>query len=205
VLASASPRRRTLLAALGLDPEVDPPDVDEDLDAWSDPERAAAGLAERKAAVVAARHRDEPVVVLAADTVVVVGDDALAKPTDDDDARAMLARLSGRWHRVITGVAVVDVASGRRWNDVHATEVRMRDIAPAELDAYVATGEWRGLAGGYAIQGRAAVFIDRIVGEYSNVVGLPLAATAAVLAEAGIDVVGGWAGGGAPAPDPGTG
>lgn len=189
VLASASPRRLDLLRAVGLEPEIDPADVEEVLDGHPDHVTAATTLARAKAEVVARRHPGA--VVLGADTVVELGGELLAKPVDRDDARSMLARLSGRTHRVTTGVAVVD-AVGTTLVDAATAEVTFRPLSLAEIDAYVATGEPDDAAGAYAIQGRAGAFVVDVRGEPSTVVGLPVATTVRALATAGIDVVATW-------------
>lgn len=194
ILASASPRRRDLLAAAGLRFRVEPSDADEDLDAPLDPEELAEELARTKARVVAERHRGEAALVIGSDTVVAVGgadgDPArvLGKPEDEAEARAMLELLSGTRHRVVTGVCVVDARDG---SDIAARErtwVTMRAITPAEVDAYVASGEWRDKAGGYAIQENADAFVTALEeGGFDNVVGLPVERTLALLREAGWD------------------
>lgn len=174
ILASASPRRVELLRQVGVEPQVEPADVDEELAPGADVSTSVLRLAREKARTVAARHQGEAVLVLGADTLVVVGGVALGKPTDPDDAAAMLTSLSGRSHQVLTAVAVVDAASGRATDGLAVTTVRMRRIDAGEIAAYVATGEPLDKAGAYAIQGRAAVFVEGIEGDFTNVVGLPL-------------------------------
>jgi len=172
VLASASPRRRELLATLGVVFEVRPSDVDETPRPGEPAEALAIRLALAKARAVAG----EGELVLGADTVVALGDEPLGKPEDAAAARAMLARLSGRSHRVWTGVALVEHGPGRLRTaaGAAATAVEFRPLAAAEIDAYVATGEPLDRAGAYAIQGGAAGFATRLEGSWSNVVGLPL-------------------------------
>jgi septum formation protein len=185
VLASASPRRRELLASLGVAFEVVPSHVDETLDAVPLPE-AVARLALRKArAVAATRHA---ALVLAADTVVVIDGRVLGKPTDAADARTMLAALRGRTHEVMTGVAVVEAASGRHAVDTVVSRVTMRAYTDAAIEAYVVGGEPLDKAGAYAIQGEGGALVGRLIGSRSNVVGLPLPATAALLARFGVVV-----------------
>jgi septum formation protein len=174
VLASASPRRLELLRQIGIDPVVEPADVDETLAVDIDVAAAVAGLASTKARVIAARHDGEAVVVLGADTLVVLDGEPLGKPTDDAEARAMLVRLSGREHEVMTGVALIDASTGSDVGGVETTIVRFRTLSAAEIEAYVATGEPLDKAGAYGIQGGAAAFVDELVGDHSNVVGLPL-------------------------------
>ena len=171
VLASSSPRRVELLAQIGIVPDqIDPADIDETPLKAELPARLAQRLATSKAAVVAERHPDG--VVLAADTVVAVGRRLLEKPADENEARLFLKLLSGRNHRVFTGIAVV--SNGRTSWRVVDTRVTFKTLSDSEIDAYVASGEWRGKAGGYGIQGRAAAFIQRIVGSHPAVMGLPL-------------------------------
>jgi septum formation protein len=170
VLASASPRRADLLAAAGLDFDVVPADVDESALDGEAPEPHVLRLALLKAERVAAARPGD--VVLGADTVVTIDGLILGKPSDEDDALAMLRRLSGRMHEVLTGVAVVrgvEVATGLDRTMVHFTQFSEEDLA-----WYVRSGEPMDKAGGYGIQGRASRFVDRIEGSYSNVVGLPV-------------------------------
>lgn len=178
ILASSSPRRVELLAQIGITPDqIDPADIDETPLKAEMPARLAQRLASSKAAVVAERHPED--VVLAADTVVAVGRRLLEKPADEAEARRFLKLLSGRNHRVFTGIAVV--AEGRTTWRVVDTRVTFKHLSDAEIDAYVATGEWRGKAGGYGIQGRAAAFVQRIVGSHPAVMGLPLFETSNLL------------------------
>jgi septum formation protein len=190
VLASASPRRRALLAAAGLEFDVRPADVDESVPDDLAPETAAEMLAERKARAGARGVARGIGWVIGADTVVAVdgphGSRLLGKPEDEDDARRMLAALSGSRHRVVTGVAVVRCADGELASGFERTWVTMRPIEPREIDAYVASGEWRDKAGGYAIQETADRFVTGLEeGGFDNVVGLPLERTLALLARLG--------------------
>lgn len=171
VLASASPRRAELLRAAGFAFVVDPVEVDESVLPGETPEGHVRRLARAKASAAAVRHPGRP--VLGADTVVVIDGRILGKPADDREARGMLAALSGRVHHVFTGVAVARDGQVREAVDVSA--VTMARLSPAEIEAYVATGEPRDKAGAYAIQGRAARFVDRLEGSFSGVVGLPVA------------------------------
>jgi septum formation protein len=173
ILASRSPRRRKLLAQLGLDFEVHPSDLDENATNHRLPEQLVEQLALEKARAVAARFPEA--LTLGADTIVVLDGDVLNKPADEAEARAMLRRLSGRTHTVYTGVALVHPASQREVVDYEATEVTFAPLTDAEIDAYVATGSPLDKAGAYGIQDDyGAVFIRRIEGDYYNVVGLPL-------------------------------
>ncbi|MBJ7486137.1 nucleoside triphosphate pyrophosphatase [Brevundimonas sp.] len=182
VLASASPRRIELLALIGITPDrIDPADIDETPGRDETPSRLAARLARSKAEVVAARSSGA--VVLAADTVVAVGRRLLEKPADEAEATNFLTLLSGRNHRVFTGVAV---ATGERTiHRVVDTRVSFKVLSPPEIASYVAGGDWRGKAGGYGIQGPAGAFVTRIVGSYPAVMGLPLFETVNLLAGAG--------------------
>lgn len=172
VLASASPRRAELLMAAGFDFEVVPADVDETAAAGEPPREYALRVARAKAEHVA-RQSSDGRVILAADTVVVAGGRLMGKPSDAADAQSMLEALSGVVHEVHT--AVVVRTAGRQIEEVVTTAVRFNPLTRQEIAWYVSTGEAEGKAGGYAIQGRAARFIDRIDGSWSNVVGLPIA------------------------------
>lgn len=179
VLASASPRRLELLRQVGIEPaQVDPAEIDEHPRRGELPPALARRLAAEKARAVARRHPDA--FVLAADTVVACGRRVLPKAEDRADAARCLALLSGRRHRVLGGVALV-APGGRLVERLVVTAVAFKRLDEAERQAYLASGEWRGKAGGYAIQGRAALFVRQIVGSYSNVVGLPLFETAQML------------------------
>lgn len=188
-LASRSPRRRDLLRQIGVDFELLDVDIDE---RWAPAESAEAHvprLAVEKAETALHGHLAAGKVlswpVLAADTAVVLEGEVLGKALDTDGARAMLTRLSGRWHEVYSAVALaLRPGAPTRWA-LSRTWVSMAQLDPAMLEAYLATGESLGKAGGYAIQGRAAAFIRRIEGSYSGVMGLPLHETAALLSACG--------------------
>jgi septum formation protein len=185
VLASASPRRLALLAQIALRPDcVDPADVDETPLARELPARHALRLAEAKARIVATRHPGA--FVLGADTVVACGRRILPKAGSAEEARACLRLLSGRRHRVHGGIALA-LPDGRLVSRRVGTAVLMRRLEAHEIEDYIASGEWREKAGGYAIQGLAARFIRGLVGSYSNVVGLPLFETASLLMGHGFD------------------
>jgi septum formation protein len=189
VLASASPRRLALLQQMGIEPDaLLPADIDEEPRKGELPRVLAMRLAAEKAQVAArvAASREElrGCFTLAADTVVSVGRRVLPKCELLEEASASLRLLSGRAHRVYTGVALV-TPKGRLRRRLVDTRVRFKRLSGAELDAYLASGEWRGKAGGYAIQGLAGSFVLRLVGSYSAVVGLPLAETMALLAGEG--------------------
>ena len=183
VLASASPRRLDLLARIGVTPDaVVPADIDESLLKGELPRQHALRLAREKAETVAAR--EAATLVLAADTVVAVGRRILPKVEDEATLRACMNLLSGRRHRVLTGVAVAVPDSGIRQRLVETT-IAMKRLSDEEIDYYASHGEWRGKAGGYALQGYGEVYVRHIGGSYSNVVGLPLAETRVLLKSAG--------------------
>lgn len=176
VLASASPRRLALLAQIGITPdEVIAADIDETPLKGETPRLLALRLARAKAGAV----RADNAVVLAADTVVAVGRRILPKADTEAEARACLALLSGRGHRVYTGVAV-KAASDVRARLVE-TRVTFKRLSPQEIDAYIISREWQGKAGGYAVQGLASRYITSIIGSYSSIVGLPLYETTCLL------------------------
>ncbi len=184
ILASASPRRRDLLGRLGVIPAaIDAPDIDETPAKGELPAAHAARLAAAKAAVVAARHPGR--VVLAADTVVAAGRRILPKAETEAQARECLTLLSGRRHRVMTAVTVVDAAGTAR-HRLSTSIVAFKRLTDGEVAAYLANGEWRGKAGGYAVQGYAEAFVRFLSGSHSGVIGLPLFETRAMLATAGV-------------------
>lgn len=183
VLASASPRRAELLASAGIRFAVIPSRIIEERLAGEPPDVFVRRLAAAKARDVAAGRTEG--FVLAADTDVVLDGEVLGKPRDAGDARTMLEQLSGRVHDVVTGFEVYDVPGRRADGRVVRTRVEFAALTRAEVDAYVATGEPMGKAGGYAIQGRAAGMIRRIEGSYTNVVGLPLREVLETLARMG--------------------
>ena len=184
LLASASPRRREILAALGLEFEARGLDIDE----TPVPGEAAADMVLRLAADKARAAAATDLVVLAADTTVTLDGEILGKPDGQDEALDMLERLSGREHVVLTGVAVA--AGGRIATRLSRTRVRFRDIGRDEALQYWQSGEPADKAGGYGIQGLGGVFLSNIEGSYSGVVGLPVFETAELLAAAGISVIG---------------
>ncbi|MFI4986455.1 MAG: Maf family protein [Alphaproteobacteria bacterium] len=183
ILASASPRRLELLRQIGVVPDrVEPSLIDESIRRHELPGAHAARLADAKARAVAAAFPAD--FVLAADTVVACGRRILPKALDEATARSCLALLSGRRHRVIGGVTLI-APSGRSAARLVTTSVTMKRLEAGEIDAYLAEGEWHDKAGGYAIQGLAAAFVRQLSGSYSNVVGLPLYETAALLSGLG--------------------
>jgi septum formation protein len=179
ILASASPRRLELLARLGVVPEaVDPADIDETPMKGELPLPHVRRLAAEKAAATAARHPGK--VVLAADTLVACGRRILPKAETEAQARECLTLLSGRRHRVHTAVTVID-AGGTARHRVSTSIITFKRLSAAEITAYIASGEWDGKAGGYAIQGRAEAFVRQMAGSHSGVMGLPLFETRALL------------------------
>ena len=186
VLGSGSPRRLELLAQIGLTPSaIRAPDIDEDVRKGELPRDYVKRIASEKVAAVQAAP-DE--VVLCADTTVALGRRILGKPADASEAAAFLYALSGRRHKVITALAVK--RGTQVWTkDVQST-VAFKQLSDAEVNAYLASDDWRGKAGGYAIQGPAAAFIPWINGSYTGIVGLPLAETAGLLTAAGITIYG---------------
>jgi septum formation protein len=188
VLASASPRRRELLARAGIALEVLAPEIREERAPGEAPEAFAGRIALEKALAVAWRVGRAPRrVVLAADTIVVQGDQVLGKPRDAAEAASHLRRLAGRRHRVLTAVAVLDSATLVARRSLVESGVAMRPASEAEIAAYVASGEPLDKAGAYAAQGEGRRFVARIEGSESNVIGLPLEESLALLREAGIE------------------
>ena len=185
ILASQSPRRRELLAMLGLEFEIFTADIDETMDPALSAEDAVAAVCERKARAVGEGHPGR--LIVAADTIVVVDGKILGKPHCEDEARQMLHSLSGRSHRVMTGFCL--------WRDgacethVETTKLWFRDLSDGEIDAYVATGSPMDKAGAYGIQDQAAVFVQRLEGDYYNVMGLPLCALTQALRKWGVEVL----------------
>ena len=185
ILASASPRRRELLALTGLPFAVDAPQVDEAC--TLPPREAVAEISRRKALAGAAAHSG--CVILAADTLVAVDDAALGKPHGEEDAARMLRLLSGRWHQVYTGVCAV-AADGTVHSAVDATDVRFADMPEEAIRRYIATGEPADKAGAYAVQGIAGLWIEELRGSHTNVIGLPLALTRHLLEQCGLHPLG---------------
>ena len=184
VLGSASPRRRELLAQVGLVPEdIRPPDVDETPKAGELPRDYVNRIASAKAEAVALEDGE---VLLCADTTVALGRRIMGKPDDEAEARAFLRRLSGRRHNVITAVAVK--RGDRVWQKDSVTAVTFKRLSENEISGYLATGDWEGKAGGYAIQGPAGAFVPHINGSFTGVVGLPLSLAVGLLQAAGLPV-----------------
>lgn len=196
VLASASPRRLALLRQIGVYPDhLHPADIDETPKRLEHPRFLARRLAKEKAQKGAGIVHTIPefaqALVLAADTVVAVGRRILPKPADEDEARECLRLLSGRVHKVYTGVCLIN-AKGRSHHKLVESKVRFERLGRDIIEAYLVTGEWQGKAGGYGIQGRAGCFALQIAGSYSGIVGLPLAETADLLTKQNYPVFERW-------------
>jgi len=188
VLASASPRRQELLLQIGITPDIiDPADIPETAQRGESPHVLAQRLADEKAAHVAARHSSN--YVLAADTVVAVGRRALGKADNKADAKTYLALLSGRKHRVHTGLSLA-LPNGRQLSRTITSHVTFKHLDVSDINNYIASGEWQGKAGAYAIQGLGSLFVRNLQGSYSNVVGLPLYELANLLSGNGFNI---WA------------
>ena len=186
ILASASPRRKELLRKLGLKFEVDASNCAEEIDPALEPEELVRRISVVKAKSVASRHKNA--VIIAADTIGVIGNKLLGKPHTAVEARKMLTQISGKSHLVITGFTVLDTATNKIVTKTVTTKVYIKKLARQEIGAYVQTGEPLDKAGAYGIQGLGAVIVEKIEGDYYNVVGLPLNALAEVLKEFGIGV-----------------
>ena len=182
ILASMSPRRKQILGEMGLEFEVSPADIDENIGV-ENPSLLVKELALIKASVVARKHLGEECLVIAADTVVALDETILGKPKDSDDAKKMLSLLSGRTHTVYTGYAVSDTKSGKTVAKCAKTDVYFKNLTLEEIESYVKTGEPLDKAGAYGIQGGAKDFVTKIDGEFSNVVGLPVEALTKLLKE----------------------
>jgi septum formation protein len=188
ILASASPRRKELLEKIRLKFEVDASGCDEEINSGLDPQEIVQQLSIIKAKSVAARHKNA--IVIAADTIGVIGDRILGKPHTKNEARKMLRAISGKSHSVITGFSIIDTTTDKIVTGTVDTRVYIKKLSGEEIDAYVATGEPLDKAGAYAIQGMGAVIVEKIEGDYYNVIGLPLHALAEALKEFGINVWG---------------
>ena len=185
ILASSSPRRRELLASIGVEFDVIPSNVPEEHRRGEAPEEYVARLSRDKAQAIAPQHPDRW--IIAADTTVLLGDQLLEKPTDKADAARMLTAIAGKTHVVYSGVTLQNARRNYRDTRVAETEVRMLALSPEDIAWYVASGEPLDKAGAYAAQGIGGIFIDSIHGSYTNVVGLPLALLFQMMRKAGID------------------
>jgi septum formation protein len=189
ILASSSPRRKEILDGLGMRFIVDPCNLPEPVRRRGErPSVYATRAARDKARAVAAKHKTG--VVIGADTVVVSGRRILGKPADREEGREMLERLGGRWHEVITGLSLVDLDAGRMHSGFGRSRVHFRRLTADEICWYLQTGEYADKAGAYAVQGYAALFIDRIEGCYFNIVGFPVATFERLCRRLGYDLIG---------------
>ena len=186
VLASRSTGRAELLARSGVPFLIDASECDEST-GLTDPAAHVQSLAQRKARQVAARYADA--VVIGADTAIDLDGEILGQPGCDEEAEQMLTRLAGREHQLLTGLAIVDSGTAMEYVGVERTTVHMRDLTAVQIRAYVASTEPKGKSGSYEIQGLGATIIDRIEGDFSNVVGLPMAHLARVLERFGVDLL----------------
>jgi len=187
VLASSSPRRKELLEKFGLSFTVDTGTFREDFSRGMEPHKLAREISLGKAEAVSRKHPDA--LIIGADTFIILANRIIGKPQTEEEAREMLQNISDNSHLVITGFTVIDTASGRIVSHSVETKVYMREISPQEIEAYIKTGEPLGKAGGYAIQGLGALFVEKIEGDYYNVVGLPMYELMKTLKEFGIQVL----------------
>jgi septum formation protein len=187
ILASASPRRKELLEKIGLKFEVEPSDYPEDMRSGLSPDELARAISLEKARVVASRHRNA--IVIAADTFIVFRGKIMGKPNTEAEARKMLMRLKGKPHSVITGFTILDTDKNKVLTKSVETVVHIKNLTSEEIEAYVKSGEPLDKAGAYAIQGLGSVIVERIEGDYFNVIGLPLSALAKGLKEFGIHIL----------------
>lgn len=187
ILASSSPRRKELLAGLGLEFTVIPSDVSEEIEETYSPEEIVKELAHRKAEAVA-RQVDQGLII-GSDTIVVLDGEVLGKPRDKAEAFSMLTRLQGREHEVFSGLSIIDAKTYAYETGFQSTKVLMRGLSDSEIKQYIATDEPMDKAGAYAIQGIGATLVEGINGDYFTVVGLPLALTARYLRNFGVDLL----------------
>ena len=186
ILASASPRRKELLEKIGLRFEVEPSNCEEDMHSGLEPHELARKISLEKANAVASKHKNA--LVIAADTFVALGDQILGKPHTKTEARKMLETISGRPHSVITGFSIIDTGRNKTLSKSVETKIYIRKLTPAEIDAYVKSKEPLDKAGAYAIQGLGGAIVERIEGDYFNVMGLPLNALTEALKDFGIAI-----------------
>jgi len=187
ILASASPRRKELLEKIDLRFEVEPSNYKEYIYSGLEPHELAQKISLEKAKVVASKHQN--VIVIAADTFMVFGSQILGKPHTENEARKMLEAINGKPHSVITGLSIIDSGINKTLSRSVETKVYIKKLTLAEISAYVKSKEPLGKAGAYAIQGLGAVIVERIEGDYFNVIGLPLSALAEALKEFGINIL----------------
>jgi septum formation protein len=187
ILASASPRRKELLEKIGLKFEVEPSNHEEAIPSGVEPHEFAQKISLKKAKVIASKH--ENAIVIAADTFIVFGNQIMGKPHTETEARKMLEAINGQSHYVITGFSILDAGRNKTLSRSVETKVSLKTLTPAEIDAYVKSKEPLDKAGAYAIQGLGAVIVERIEGDYYNVMGLPLNALTEALKEFGIMIL----------------
>lgn len=187
ILASQSPRRKQLLEQIGLKFEVDPSNYEEDMTLKMDPARLAEQLSLGKAKDVAKRHKNS--IIISADTIVAVDNEVFGKPKTPEKAKYMLQKLSGRAHSVITGFTIIDTETNKQISKSVETKVYFKKLSEEEMDAYIATGEPLDKGGGYAIQGLASLFVEKIEGDYFNIVGLPILALTEELKNFGVKIL----------------
>ncbi|OGH04538.1 MAG: hypothetical protein A2W22_04705 [Candidatus Levybacteria bacterium RBG_16_35_11] len=188
VLASKSPRRKELLKQIGLNFTVDISEIDERRFSHSSPLNLVKNLAKAKARIISKKHKDA--IIIAADTLVVLNKEIIGKPKSKRDAMQMLKKLNGKTHLVITGFTILD--SKKEITEIVKTKVKFKKMTKKEIDDYVKTGEPLDKAGGYGIQGKGAIFIEGIKGDFFNVVGLPIYALSKALERSGVDVSSYW-------------
>jgi len=186
ILASTSPSRAELLKQIGLRFTAEASDYEEDLTLKVSPKELVKTLSQGKARAVAKKHADA--IVIGSDLVAVLGKEVLGKPKDAADAKRMLRKLSGKTHQSFTGLTVIDTKAGKEVTQVVETKVSFRKLSPNEIDGYIASKEPFGKAGAYAIQQTGAMFVESIYGEYSAVMGLPLAELAVILKKLGVSL-----------------
>jgi len=187
ILASASPRRKELLEKIGLRFEVEPSNYEEDMPSALEPHEFAKKISLEKAKVVASKHKNA--IVIAADTFIIFGGQILGKPHTEKEARKTLETISGKSHSVITGFSIIDTGTSKALSKSVETKIYIRKLTLAEINAYVKSKEPLDRAGAYAIQGLGSVFVEKIEGDYFNVIGLPLSALTEALKEFGINIL----------------
>jgi len=187
ILASGSPGRKALLSQIGLEFEVDPSNYKEDMTLKLPPDELAKHLSLGKAKEVAARHKNS--IIIAADTFCVLGKEILGKPLTTENAKIMLRKLSGKVHAVITGFTIIDTETGKQVSKSVETKVYFLNISEEDIEKYVALGEPLDKAGAYAMQHRGGIFIEKIEGDYFNIVGVPMAPLVKELKNFGVDVL----------------
>jgi septum formation protein len=188
ILASKSPRRREILENIGLQFDVCESNVDETFDADLDPGDIVKYLSSKKAGY-AAQHIKEDAIVIGADTIVVLGNDILGKPLDRDDAYKMLSSLSGKWHYVYSGICVIDTKTNKCMTDFEVTAVKIKELSNGEIISYIDTHEPLDKAGSYGIQGIGSLIVEKINGDYFNVVGLPVFKLSSLMENFGVNLL----------------